>query len=68
MMMADGYLDGKRSALAAYNALQLTLMRRFMARGGTAEAWCERLAPAFRRRYGWMLDAASRTTSRQCHG
>lgn len=40
---------------AAYVALQCALMRRFLARGGTAEEFCERLAPIFHRRYAAML-------------
>lgn len=40
---------------AAYLALQCALMRRFLARGGTAEEFCERLAPIFHRRYAAML-------------
>jgi hypothetical protein len=56
MTMAGFHLDRADSPLAAYNALQVALMRRFVARGGTVELWCVRLAPAFRRRYGWMLE------------
>ena len=37
--------------LAAYLALQCALMRRFLARGGTAEEFCQRLAPIYHRRY-----------------
>jgi hypothetical protein len=43
--------------LAAYLALQVALMRRFVARGGTEEEFCRRLAPAFHRRYAALLDA-----------
>lgn len=56
MTLAGLHLDRADSPLAAYNALQIALMRRFVARGGSAELWCHRLAPAFRRRYGWMLE------------
>jgi hypothetical protein len=56
MTLATFHLDRANSPLAAYNALQIALMRRFVAAGGTAELWCDRLAPAFRRRYGWMLE------------
>lgn len=45
--------------LAAYLALQCALMRRFLARGGTAEEFCERLAPIFHRRYAAILLADS---------
>lgn len=41
--------------LAAYLALQCALMRRYLARGGTAEEFCERLAPIFHRRYAAAL-------------
>lgn len=41
--------------LAAYLALQSALMRRFLARGGTAEEFCERLAPIYHRRYAPIL-------------
>ena len=41
--------------LAAYLALQCALMRRFLAQGGTAEEFCERLAPIFHRRYAALI-------------
>lgn len=41
--------------LAAYLALQCALMRRFLARGGTAEEFCERLAPIYHRRYAPLV-------------
>lgn len=41
--------------LAAYLALQCALMRRFLARGGTAEEFCERLAPIYHRRYAPVI-------------
>lgn len=56
MTLAGYHLDRANSPLAAYNALQIALMKRYIACGGTAEQWCSRLAPAFRRRYGWMLE------------
>lgn len=57
MIVAELYLARSSSRLAAYNLLQCALMRRFVARGGTAEAWCDSMAPAFSRRYGWILEA-----------
>lgn len=57
MTLAVHFLNRERSPLAAYNALQIALMKQYVARGGSAESWCARLAPAFRRRYGWMLDS-----------
>jgi hypothetical protein len=41
--------------LAAYLALQCALMRRFLARGGTAEDFCERLAPIYHQRYAPLI-------------
>lgn len=39
----------------AYLALERALMTRYMARGGTAEDFCQRLAPVFRKRWGHLL-------------
>lgn len=52
MILAERYLSRYGTAFDAYMALQRALMRRYFRRGGTKEAWCERLAPRFRRRYG----------------
>jgi hypothetical protein len=41
--------------LAAYLALEVALMRRFVARGGSEEEFCRRLAPVFHRRYAALL-------------
>jgi len=41
--------------LAAYLALESALMRRFLARGGTVEEFCERLAPTYHRRYAPVI-------------
>ncbi len=46
------------SGFAAYLALQRALMARYQARGGTAEDFCQRLAPVFRRRYAGLLSDA----------
>jgi hypothetical protein len=51
MEITRKYLVGHPSPLAAYLALQCALMRRFVAGGGTLEEFCERLAPAYRRRF-----------------
>jgi hypothetical protein len=56
MLLANLYLDRYGARLRAYNMLQWQLMSTFIRRGGSAEAWCERYAPAFRRRFGWMLE------------
>jgi hypothetical protein len=39
----------------AYMALERALMRRYIARGGSALDFCDRLAPAFRRRFAPVL-------------
>ena len=57
MLLATQYLDRYSARLRAYNMLQYQLMSAFIRRGGTAEAWCDRYAAAFRRRFGWMLEA-----------
>lgn len=49
------HLATQPTGLAAYLALQCALMRRFLARGGSAEEFCERLAPIFHRRYAAVL-------------
>lgn len=53
------------SAFAAYIALELALMRRFVARGGTEEEFCRRLAPAFHRRYAPLLLGEPRIAERR---
>ena len=55
MLLASYYLANARSPLAAYNALQVQLMRRFIGRGGTEAEWVAHYAAPFRRRFGWML-------------
>ena len=55
MLLASYYLANARSPLAAYNALQVQLMRRYIGRGGTEAEWVAHYAAAFRRRFGWML-------------
>jgi hypothetical protein len=55
VLLATYYLAQARSPLAAYNTLQVQLMRRFIGRGGTEAEWVAHYAEAFRRRFGWML-------------
>ncbi len=55
METARRFLDTCPTRFGAYLALQCALMRRYIARGGTAEEFCERLAPAFRRKYARLL-------------
>ncbi len=56
MLLGHSYLSKNRTPLAAYNGLQISLMRRYLRRGGTMEAWLQHIAPAFRRRYGWICE------------
>lgn len=58
MEVARRFVETRPSAFAAYVALQCALMRRFIRRGGSAEDFCDRLAPVFRRRYAEMLTGA----------
>lgn len=51
MILAQMYLARHESRFAAYMALQRALLAQYVARGGSAELWCERLAPVFRRRF-----------------
>jgi hypothetical protein len=55
MEVARRFMEVYPTRFAAYTALQVALMRRYMARGGTQEEFCLRLAPAFHRRYAPML-------------
>lgn len=56
MVLADVYRARNGSGFSAYMRLQHALLTRWVARGGTEEAWCERLAPLFRLRYGMLID------------
>lgn len=55
MELLRTYCSDEPLTLARYLALQRALMVRFMARGGTAEEFCTRIAPVFRRKYGALL-------------
>lgn len=55
MEITRRFLDTSPTRFAAYLALQCALMSRFVARGGTDEEFCRRLAPAFHRRYAPVL-------------
>lgn len=63
LILAEEALATAPSPLAAYNQLQLRLMRRYIARGGTEELWCRMLAPVFSARYSWMLPNGSESCS-----
>jgi|GEM_PF-1354453 len=58
MEIARSYLAGYATGFAAYLALEVALMRRYVARGGSQEEFCTRLAPTFRRRFAPMLEEA----------
>lgn len=49
------HVAGQPTRYAAYIALQVALMRRHLARGGTLEDFCARLAPIFHRRFAPAL-------------
>jgi hypothetical protein len=49
------YVDRHGTGFHAYIALQRALMQRYIARGGSALEFCDRLAPAFHRRFGPVL-------------
>jgi hypothetical protein len=58
MELLRTFCESQPFTLATYLTLQRALMRRFVARGGTPEEFCRRIAPAFRRKYGALLDAS----------
>lgn len=55
METARRFVEAHPTGFAAYIALQCALMRRHVARGGTPEDFCARLAPVFRRKYAPVL-------------
>lgn len=55
-MLADVYLARFGSGFEAYMALQRALIARWVARGGTEQSWCDRMAPRFRRRYACLVE------------
>jgi hypothetical protein len=55
METARRFLKSSPNGFSAYVALQCALMRRFVARGGTNEEFCTRLAPVFHRKYAPLL-------------
>lgn len=56
MVLADVYMARCSSGYVAYMTLQRALLNRWVARGGTEESWCARMAPVFRARYGGLVD------------
>jgi hypothetical protein len=63
MELLQTFCESRRLTLAAYLAMQRALMRRYIARGGTPEDFCTRIAPAFRRKYGPLLDGSESLAS-----
>lgn len=55
MILAAQFRARHGSGFAAYMALQAVLLRHYLARGGTVQGWCVRLAPAFQERYAHLL-------------
>lgn len=55
-ILAERYYALYGSGFLAYMALQRALMTRYLTRGGSMEAWCERLAPRFRERYAPIFE------------
>jgi hypothetical protein len=55
MEIARKFLEECPTRFAAYTALQCALMRRYVARGGTTEEFCLRLAPVYHRRFAPLL-------------
>jgi hypothetical protein len=60
VILAQKYLARYETPFAAYMALQRALLVHYLTRGGTEENWCERIAPAFRRRYAPVFADAAR--------
>ena len=54
-VLAEIYLARSGSGFEAYMALQRALIARWVARGGTEQSWCERIAPLYRRRYEMLV-------------
>lgn len=55
MILAEQELARCPSRQAAYNRLQVRLMRRWMAQGHTTDEWVARMAIVYARRYRWVL-------------
>lgn len=55
MEIARRFIRSAPSPFAAYLSLQTALMQRHVARGGTMEDFCQRLAPVFHRRWATLL-------------
>lgn len=56
--LGDIYRARCGSGFDAYMTLQSALLTRWLARGGTVDGWCDRIAPLYRLRYGSLVDGA----------
>ncbi|MBV9772639.1 MAG: hypothetical protein JO040_01735 [Gemmatimonadetes bacterium] len=54
-VLAERFQARAQTPLGAYMLLQSALLSIWLANGGSVDEWSLRLAPAFRKRYGWML-------------
>jgi len=59
MLLIERILPESKSPFHAYMELQRRLMHRWVARGGSEQAWCERMAPVFHARYGPLIEQGS---------
>jgi hypothetical protein len=55
MEIVRRYMTPQSTGFAAYLSLQRALMLRYVARGGSVEEFCVRLAPAFHRRFAPLM-------------
>ncbi len=56
MLPGEWYVSRHSTRFSAFNKLQVALMKRFVAKGGSIERWMDRLAPVFRSRYSWLCE------------
>ena len=68
MELIRRHLADQPSGYAAYLSLQRALMRRHIARGGSAEDFCRRLSPHFRARYGAVTELAGTAANAESGG
>jgi hypothetical protein len=55
--------EREASPFATYMRLQAALYQHWCARGGTSAGWQERMAPAYRKRYGHLIEVAPDTAA-----
>ena len=55
VLLARLFLELHCTRAEAYRTLHAQLMRCYLERGGSVGDWCTHYAPAFVRRFGWML-------------